>query len=734
MILESLNDLPSVRAYLNRIGAEPRSLKVAVIKEMMGAYWADKSVIRFDRDGTVSAPNKELPTDLEAAAIKADFAGVTWPKIKPLHRIINPPLMIKNTDPKDVFEFKNENGEIALVQVRIEVKGERSYIPWTYWDDDKWRCAEPDGDLPLWGLENIKGASTAFIHEGAKAARRMQQMISGESYETDSTFQGHPWSLELSGAVHLGWIGGALSPQRTDWSTLLRNGIKRVYIVADNDAPGRSAVPGIAERIRIPTFMIQFTDEFPRSFDLGDDFPERMFRKNNGVKHYIGPAFRDCLHPATWATDLWTNPQGGKPTPVLRDSFKNMWSYVEEADAFVCTEMPEIMRTEAILNKMLAAFSHSSETCKLIVKNYRGRSTKICYSPDQSGLTVTFKGSSAINLHVPTTIRSTSGDPTPWLDFMDYLFVKKSEKYEVLRWCATLIARPDIRMGYGILLVSEAQGAGKNTLANIILAPLVGYNNVGYAGEDDILSQFNDWIANKRLVIVPEIYSGHSWKAYNRLKSLITDKELSVNVKFMRKYTIDIWAHILACSNSLRALKMEQKDRRWLYPEITELPWNSEKFEEFRNWLDNGGLSIIKHWAEQWGDYVRPSERAPMTDRKAELIDGSRSEAQRESAALAEAMNDNPEPVAITNKEIVAWVHQGCNSRVFDTDYELRRAMTEAGATVFPKRIKINARLDYVVMNAKLTDLVKRTEDEHEKARVVRASVVRPSEIMQGGM
>jgi hypothetical protein len=114
---------------------------------------------------------------------------------------------------------------------------------------------------------------------------------------------------------------------------------------------------------------------------------------------------------------------------------------------------------------------------------------------------------------------------------MEYLFINESERHEALRWCATLIARPDIRMHYGMLLISERQGVGKTTLGAGILAPLVGIQNVGFPGENDITAAFNEWVAHKRLAIVSEIYSGSSWKAYHALKAVITDKDITVNQK-----------------------------------------------------------------------------------------------------------------------------------------------------------------------------------------------------------
>lgn len=732
--ISSLSDIAPVREYLNRVGAEPRSLKTAVVRETHGAYWTDVAVIRFGKDGAISCNSlNHSPTELEQNAITAAWQEADFPRAKTLSRIIDPPPMMRDAEPHNIYEFRTmDESEILMVQVRIERGGEKSYVPWTYWDDNQWRMCEPDGDLPLWGQSQLRDHKTVFIHEGAKAARHCQWLAGGKTREAVDARKAHPWGDELMGAAHVGWIGGAMNPNRTDWSVIAKQGIERVYIVADNDDPGKDAIARISREVKAVTFSIEFNGRFPPAFDLADKFPDEMFKSLGGVRYYAGPAMRDLMSPATWATDVVPNPSGkGRPMHVLRDSFKRMWAYVEEADAFVCTEMPEIVRSESVLNKMVAGFSHASETTKLLVKAYKGRSAKICYRPDHDARLVDYRGSNAINLHVPSLVKPEQGDPAPWIEFLDYMFVNQDERKEVERWCATLIARPEVRMSYGLLLVSETQGIGKTTLGASVLAPLVGHGNVGFPGENDITSDFNDWVAHKRLAIVNEIYSGASWRAYHHLKSIITDHDVTVNQKYMRQYTIDNWCHILACSNSMRALKMENDDRRWFYPEVIEVPWPRHKFVEFRQWLQSGGINIIANWARNYGDYVSPADRAPMTERKRELIEGSRSEAQQEAAALAEIIKDSDYPKALLIKDVVGWVRSSVQGRVFDTDYELRRAMAEAGVRPWGKRVKVAGRLQYAMVNDALYSICQRADDP---LAVIREHVVKPEEVMGATM
>src|SRR5262245_37749292 len=86
--IKSLNDIDAVRRYLNRIGAEARSLKAAVVRENHGQYWRDTAVICFSGEGEVFCGREDyLPTEQEQAQIKVEWAKVTFPQLK-LSKII----------------------------------------------------------------------------------------------------------------------------------------------------------------------------------------------------------------------------------------------------------------------------------------------------------------------------------------------------------------------------------------------------------------------------------------------------------------------------------------------------------------------------------------------------------------------------------------------------------------------------------------------------------------------
>ena len=167
--ISSLNEIPEVNEYLRRIGAEPRSLLIAVVKKQHGRYFTDLAVIRFDRKGNIDAPENYSPTETEAASIKVAFANYEFPTQVTIAGLNNLPPMLNMASAKDLFEFRDLNGQIIMLQVRKESEdGGKNYIPWTFWSDGEWRIGEPESALPLWGLDQLKPYSVCLYPRRCK--------------------------------------------------------------------------------------------------------------------------------------------------------------------------------------------------------------------------------------------------------------------------------------------------------------------------------------------------------------------------------------------------------------------------------------------------------------------------------------------------------------------------------------------------------------------------------------
>ena len=100
---------------------------------------------------------------------------------------------------------------------------------------------------------------------------------------------------------------------------------------------------------------------------------------------------------------------------------------------------------------------------------------------------------------------------------------------------------------------------------------------------------------------------------------------MTVSRKYLPNYEIENWVHIFACSNSKRAIKLSMDDRRWFVPLLTEEKRPAEYWERLNCWLvDEGGLGVIRHWAEAWLETNAPVMRgrdAPWSKLKREIVE-----------------------------------------------------------------------------------------------------------------
>lgn len=645
-------NFPALCAYIDRIGARELSFKTFMVETHIDHYYVEKCYIRIDPEArTISCSNPDYaPSDAEEGLILAELANRQFPKpigaddISGLIRAIE--RKGDRVDRSDLFElWDRKSNKIVMVQRRFQPhKSEKKqYHPWTLFDDGEWRQMEAGGPLPFWKPRK-KISNAIMVHEGAKAARFVEWLCRSNEHEAIEARKAHPWTQELDRFEHWGIIGGALAPHRANYSELRQERPAEVVYVADNDDQGRRVLNTFSRLYEGALKWVKFDNRWPKAWDLADNIPQEFIGTIRGEPHFVGPTLASLMSPATYATENIPNPNGrGRPLTVPRDSFKEEWFHSVHPEFFIHRDHPSMMLTAVEFDSITAPFSGTDNLSRLMRKDAANKMFQVQYKPGlPSGLCGSVAEGQFINCHVGSQIQATKGDPTPFLDYIEYLIPTESDRHELLKWCATLIAKPGNKMAYSVLLVSERQGTGKTTLALEILRPLIGANNVSIPNETQIVeSQFNSWAGFKRLVVVNEIYQGDSSKAYNKLKSYVADSHFGLHLKHQAEFTIENWVHLFACSNSMRALKMELDDRRWLIPKVTEKKRDHEYWKAFYDWLATGGLGIIKQWAADFIERhgaVAPGQWAPFTQAKKAMIEESYSKGMLVAKWLLEEM------------------------------------------------------------------------------------------------
>jgi hypothetical protein len=428
---------------------------------------------------------------------------------------------------------------------------------------------------------------------------------------------------------------------------------------------------------------------------------------------------------------------------VLRDEFAAEWAWVELPAVFVNLRYPDRLLLPNDFSRAVKCFSDAKDTATLLVDKLASKVDGLCYRPGEAAI-IAKDGRRLVNTYrAPTLVEDPNGDPAPFLDYMAKLIPIESERIDTLRWLATLYARPEIHMSYGLLLISETQGTGKTTLCDIA-AMLVGEHNTSSPSEDQIMGQFNSWLVHKRLITIAECYTGHSRKFYNKLK-VATDDSHDARLMYLQQYRIELFSHIIACSNSKRAIYLDDADRRWDVPRITEETQGKEYWQGFRSWLSAGGINIIAaHLRKFLVDHppVTREERAPMTSVKEEVIDESRSDGMRMAHELAKTIMERDKEkrdkgeeikkVVLIVREVRSWIAkrrglvnavgmEDLNDHRLEKAATIRKALVGAGL-VEPlpradRRIKIDGMREVIVANFEIdpttTELWDKLKEHH---------------------
>lgn len=169
-----------------------------------------------------------------------------------------------------------------------------------------------------------------------------------------------------------------------------------------------------------------------------------------------------------------------------------------------------------------------------------------------------------------------------------FTYTSNDDFYEyILNWFAYIIQNIGEKTGVCILLKSN-QGSGKNTFTNVLATLLSGYSEMNITSLEDLTSDYNLVLENKKLIICNEICSLAKSKAdFEKLKSIWTEKTFRVGDKYIAKREIELPVNAILLTNNLDALKIESSDRRYLCLETSNsVINNTEYFRKLYNEIE----------------------------------------------------------------------------------------------------------------------------------------------------
>ena len=249
------------------------------------------------------------------------------------------------------------------------------------------------------------------------------------------------------------------------------------------------------------------------------------------------------------------------------------------------------------------------------------------FLPGQPEITKDDLGRTVLNLwREPSwTVLVDAPEPTLFLEHVTYLLNDDQDSIDhLLNFVAHLVQRPAERVNHALLITSEAKGIGKSTLGTII-QKLVGIRNGGMAQSKDLKSQFDGWLMGKLVVQVDEVYEYGNWDLSNKLKPLITEPTISVNVKYGPQLNIKNFARFIMFSNHTAPIDLEEGDRRYFVFNSEAQPRDTDYYDALNKCISSvDGMDGIYTWLMQRDiSHFRPYAAPPVTEAKRKIIETS---------------------------------------------------------------------------------------------------------------
>ena len=169
----------------------------------------------------------------------------------------------------------------------------------------------------------------------------------------------------------------------------------------------------------------------------------------------------------------------------------------------------------------------------------------------------------------------------------------EATKVRFLNWIAYILQKRKKPLT-AWTISTESHGTGKGTVANLILKPIFGRQQVALWEGDRLTSRFNGDFSNKWFICIDELFQAGSQaenlKRKEKLKHLVTEPYLTVESKGVDHIELKNQANFLLFTNSDHSIYLDKGDRRTNYIRLsadecgplTEKSWwtSNQAFED----------------------------------------------------------------------------------------------------------------------------------------------------------
>ena len=220
-------------------------------------------------------------------------------------------------------------------------------------------------------------------------------------------------------------------------------------------------------------------------------------------------------------------------------------------------------------------------------------------------------------------VKPKKGNIKPFMDLIDHLFqnADPGAREWFMRWLAYPLQHPGIKMFSAVVMHGSAQGTGKS-LVGYTMKEIYGTPNFSKVTQEELDSSFNGWCVHKQFILGEEVSGLDKRTHADSLKNLITQMEVTVNIKNLPTYVLPDCINYYFTSNHADAFSLADQDRRFFVNEAEVPALPDEFYTAYDLWLHTkgGAAALFHHLLHlELGDF-NPAAKAFGTTAKQRMI------------------------------------------------------------------------------------------------------------------
>lgn len=254
---------------------------------------------------------------------------------------------------------------------------------------------------------------------------------------------------------------------------------------------------------------------------------------------------------------------------------------------------------------------------------FRSKVERVVYHPGKSKM---FDG--CFNSYNGLAVEPVKGDASRFVTLIDHLFCKvpREHKEWFMQWLAYPLQNLGTKVLSAVIMHGTAQGTGKTLLGTTMLK--IYGNNSSVVNDMRLFARFNTWAENKMFVIGDEIAGGEKRLNGDRIKSLITDTQSTIERKNRDEYAAPDFIQYYFTSNHPDPIHLDENDRRFFVHRVEHAALPQQFYLDFERWKESPeGPPALLHYLLNYplGDF-NPSAPPPMTAAKNAMVDTVRTD------------------------------------------------------------------------------------------------------------